>query len=223
MSALGGLRPKQNSPWHVAFGQQASGTAFEGERGGKSGNNAWSGAMNIGFLRAPLSMDEMRDEMDALEKAGCERIVVDSAPAAHLPSGMLAAVLSRLSSGDTLLVWGLDSVANSMPELVELALQLEDRNVRLRSLHDGFDTHGKSRAVLKSFLQQLQEFQQQSYLRHEAEAAAARRVGRPRSLSPEKLERAHHLLAEGHNMDEVAKEFQVSRATLYRYLHEERS
>jgi DNA invertase Pin-like site-specific DNA recombinase len=177
--------------------------------------------MNIGFLRHP-STDELRDEMDALEKAGCERIVVDNAPFANLQSGMLGTVIGWLSSGDTLVVWSLDSVANSMPELIDLALQLESRNVRLRSLQDDFDTRGRNRAVVKSTLQQLQEFQRQSELRHKSVAAAARRVGRPRALTPEKLERAQQLLAEGRNMDEVAKEFQVSRATLYRYLLEGR-
>jgi DNA invertase Pin-like site-specific DNA recombinase len=181
-----------------------------------------NGAVNIGFLRSTASMDELREEMAALEKAGCERIVVDNNPIANPQQGMLGAVVSRLSPGDSLVVWSLDSVANSMPELVGLALRLEARNVRFRSLADGFDTYGRHRAVLKATLAKLQEFERQLEIRHELEAKAhhARRVGRPRSLSPEDVGRARVLINEGRTMDEVSREFQVSRATLYRYLEE---
>ena len=179
--------------------------------------------MNIGFLRSSAFIEELQKEMSALEKAGCERIVVDNAPVSGGPAGMLGAVLVRLSAGDTLAVWSLESVADSMSQLIDLALQLEAKNVRFRSLSEGFDTHGRNRAAIKSLLGHLKEFERQLDLRHQSEAMAnlARRVGRPKALSPEVAQQARALIKEGLKMDDVAKQFHVSRATLYRYLEDE--
>lgn len=179
--------------------------------------------MNIGFLSSTATMEELRDEMGALEEAGCERIVLDNSLSPTPSTGTLGAVISRLADGDSLIVWSLDCVAGSMPELVELILQLDGRNVRFRSLKEDFDSHGRNRALLRATLDQLMQFESQLKLRQEAAAHHARRVGRPRALSEEDIQRAHKLLNEGRVMDDVAKELHVSRATLYRYLEERHS
>jgi DNA invertase Pin-like site-specific DNA recombinase len=47
-----------------------------------------------------------------------------------------------------------------------------------------------------------------------------RRVGRPRALSGERIEKAKEMYASGtHNVDAIAAELGVSRATVYRYLN----
>ena len=170
-------------------------------------------------------MEELRDEMGALEEAGCERIVLDNSLSPTPSTGTLGAVISRLADGDSLIVWSLDCVAGSMPELVELILQLDSRNVRFRSLKEDFDSHGRHRSFLRTTFDQLMQFESQLKLRQQQEATAhqARRVGRPRALSEEDIQRAHKLLNEGRVMDDVAKELHVSRATLYRYLDERHS
>jgi DNA invertase Pin-like site-specific DNA recombinase len=179
--------------------------------------------MNIGFLRSNASMDELRDEMTALEKAGCERIVVDNASEPNAQAGMLGAVISRLSSGQSLIVWTLESVANSMPELIDLVLQLEEKNVRFRSLTEGFDSQGRNRATIKAIFTQLKQFESGLALRlqNETQSRFGRRVGRPRALSSEHIRRARELVEQGQAMDDVAREFRVSKATLYRYLSED--
>jgi AcrR family transcriptional regulator len=49
---------------------------------------------------------------------------------------------------------------------------------------------------------------------------AGRRVGRPRALSGERITRAKEMYASGaHNVDDIAAELGVSRATVYRYLN----
>jgi DNA invertase Pin-like site-specific DNA recombinase len=169
-------------------------------------------------------MDELKEVMAALEKAGCERIVVDNGPVGDPQSGMLALVVASLADGDGLIVWSLDSVANSHSELIFLALELENRNIRFRSLTEGFDTQGRQRTAVSAILGQLREFEQQLARRKsQAETGQGRRSGRPRSLSAEGIKRARELLKGGGTMDEVAKELRISRATLYRYLDDGRT
>ena len=178
--------------------------------------------MNIGFLRSAASMDQLQDEMSELERADCQRIIVDNNTAADPHEGMLGAIMNRLSAGDGLIVLSLDSLANTMPQLIDLILELDAKDVRLRSLTEGFDTQGRNRALLKAILEQLQQYQTrlEERLRKEAANHLGRRVGRPRALTTDEIESARSLIKEGHTMDEVAQRFRISRATLYRYLEE---
>jgi len=174
--------------------------------------------MNIGYLRSSASADDLQKELSALEQMGCERIVVDTAPYNEHHAGMLDAVIKRLSSGDTFVVWTLDSISSTMPELIDLVLELDAQQVRLRSVSEDFDTGGKHRKPLMAILHTLQQYQEQIKDRHETRLHSARRPGRPRSLSDDDVDRARSLLKEGVTIDETARQFQVSRATLYRYL-----
>jgi DNA invertase Pin-like site-specific DNA recombinase len=107
-----------------------------------------------------------------------------------------------------------------MPELVKLILDLAERGVSFRSLAERVDTNSKHRAIWKTILGQLQQFQDLLTRRQEASArdARRRRVGRPNSLSQEAADQARALIKQGHGIDEVAQQFRISRATLYRYL-----
>ncbi len=171
--------------------------------------------MKVGYLQSIASPEDLQAELTAFENAGCERIVVDNG--AHAKQGdMLKAVLSRLKPGDTLVVWSLSSVAGSMPELVDLALELEARKVRLRSLTEGFDTNGENERASLATLRQLHAFQQKLSTRREV--VSRRRPGRPRVLNERDIERARTLLSNGTTVDEAARQLNISRATLYRYL-----
>jgi DNA invertase Pin-like site-specific DNA recombinase len=177
--------------------------------------------MNVGYLHSTASAEALREELAAFERIGCERIVVDNAANLENRIETLQALVARLGAGDTLIVNSMAEVADSMPQLVKLILELEERGVRFRSLAERFDTNSKHRAILKTVLQQLQEFQELLMRRHEASARAAarHRVGRPKSLSNEAAKQARALIKQGRSIDEVAEQFHVSRATLYRYLH----
>jgi DNA invertase Pin-like site-specific DNA recombinase len=165
-------------------------------------------------------MENLREEMGALEKAGCERIVVDSASHADAGIGMFPAVVASLSAGDALVVWNLLSVANSLGDLVSLVLQLEMAGVRFRSLTERFDTHGQHRAAVKVVFALLQDFERTLRREKDGKGSQARRGGRPRSLSADNIKRVRQLVKEGRAMDDVAREFNISRGTLYRYLGE---
>jgi DNA invertase Pin-like site-specific DNA recombinase len=174
--------------------------------------------MNVGYLSGTQHGSELQKEMAALERVGCERIVVGHGrQGGGHPS--FGALLTDLADGQTLYVWSLDDVADSLGELVGLMSELERRNVRFRALADNFDTGGKHRTAFKTLFKQLQEFQARTIVRLESEAGA-RRTGRPRALSSEEVKHACELVKQGQTFDAVAKRFQVSRATLYRYFEE---
>lgn len=173
--------------------------------------------MKAGFLNCYASFDELRHRLSALKEAGCGRILVENHPKAD-ELETLRALMKRLTPGDALVVWSMASVANSMPELVKLILQLEDRDVRFQSLAENFDSGGKDKLVLKALLQQLQRFESSVGRDHAITETGRHRPGRPRALSPQCVSEARQLLKNGVPLSQVAQRFKVSRVTLYRYL-----
>ena len=177
--------------------------------------------MNVGYLHTTNSMDELT--LACFEQRGCERIVVDNSPDIDGRAQTLKALVDRLGEGDALVVYSMADAARSMPELVEFILELVHRDVRFRSVTEGFDTRGKHRTALTFVLRKLCEFQEVASKRRDAlaDTASRRRVGRPKALTDEAASQACALIKEGKRIDEVAKQFRVCKTTLYRYIGEE--
>ena len=83
--------------------------------------------MKIGYARVS-TLDQNPDlQTDALEKAGCERVLVDkvSGAADHRPN--LEMVKEMLRPGDTLVVWRLDRLGRSLRDLIETVREVEEQ------------------------------------------------------------------------------------------------
>jgi DNA invertase Pin-like site-specific DNA recombinase len=173
--------------------------------------------MKAGYLVGTPPGD-LKQSLAALKRAGCERILVEGEGARA--KNTLHGLVRRLSRGDTLVVWSMASVANSMPELVKLILDLEDKGVRFQALAEKFDTGGKQKLALKTLLQQLQHFEEELLERKKTAVSrrGGQRPGRPKILSRESVSEARKLLKKGVPISEIAQKLHVSRATLYRYL-----
>jgi hypothetical protein len=61
--------------------------------------------MNVGFLRSSASMDELKEVMAALEKAGCERIVVDLSAILRAACSHWSLLVSRMEMDSSFGVW----------------------------------------------------------------------------------------------------------------------
>ncbi|WLR44375.1 recombinase family protein [Bacillus carboniphilus] len=78
--------------------------------------------------------------MDALEKAGAERIFSDQDSGGKWDREQLHRCLDILRDGDTLIVYKLDRLARNAKQLYEIADLLTKRKVALVSLNESIDT-----------------------------------------------------------------------------------
>jgi DNA invertase Pin-like site-specific DNA recombinase len=62
-----------------------------------------------------------------LQKAGCGRIFTDTASGAKTERKGLEVALSFSRAGDTLVVWRLDRLDRSLPDLIATMTDLEER------------------------------------------------------------------------------------------------
>lgn len=180
--------------------------------------------MMFGYARVSTDQQDHALQLDALRQAGCERIFTETASGAKADRPELAKLLEQVRSGDQICVWRLDRLARSLRHLIELADQLQQRGVALRSVTESIDTSTPSGRFLFNILGALGQMEREIIVERTraglaAAAARGRRGGRPATLDEAKVRAAKAMLASG-NMTaaEVAQQLGCASSTLYRYL-----
>jgi DNA invertase Pin-like site-specific DNA recombinase len=187
--------------------------------------------MLIGYARISTGDQTLDLQRDALQKAGCERIFEDTASGAKADRPGLAQALDMLRAGDTLVVWRLDRLGRSLGHLIETLLALDQRGIGFQSLTESIDTTTPGGKLIFHIFGALAEFERELIReRTNAGLAAARargrRGGHPRVdvfANRKNLDLARTLYNDkGTPIADIARQFGVSRATLYRYLGSKR-
>ncbi len=177
--------------------------------------------MTIGYARVSTDDQDEALQRDALEKAGCERLFVDTASGTLGSRPALDAMLERLRPGDTVVVWRLDRLGRSLRHLISLVGDLEARGVQLRSLTEQLDTSTPAGRLVFHVFASMAEFErdlirQRTMAGPQAARECGRPGGRPTVMTPEKLRAAKALLEAGESVSDAARAVGVSQATLYR-------
>ena len=183
--------------------------------------------MKIGYARVSTRDQHLDLQLDALKRAGCERIYQDVASGAKTTRPALDELLGQLRAGDVVVIWKLDRMGRSLKHLVELVGDLMTRKVGLLSLNDPVDTTNAQGRLVFNIFASLAEFERELIReRTNAGLTAARargRVGgRPKGLpvqaeatamAVETLYRERRL-----SVNAIAKKLHIAKSTLYSYL-----
>lgn len=179
--------------------------------------------MLIGYARVSTPEQDLAPQLAALADAGCEKVFSDKASGARADRAGLAKALSHARMGDILVVWKLDRLGRTMKGLIDLAADLADRKISLRSLTDGIDTTGTAGKLVFHVMAAMAEMER-DLIRERTTAAlivakrGGRIGGRKTVMTPRRIDTARKLLASGTPAREVALTIGVSVATLYRHL-----
>ena len=96
--------------------------------------------MQIGYARVSTQDQDLSLQLDALERAGCEKIFTEKASGAQRGRPELTAALTYIRTGDTLVLRKLDRLARSLRELIDTVDTLDSNKIGLRSLTASIDT-----------------------------------------------------------------------------------
>jgi DNA invertase Pin-like site-specific DNA recombinase len=160
-------------------------------------------------------------QLDALERAGCEKIFADKLSGSTLQRPGLTEAMNYLREGDCLAVWKLDRLGRTMRGLIDFVDQLERKRINFRSLTDGINTENATGRFFFHLMAALAQMERELLIeRTQAGLVAARKAGRkggrPRVMTQNMLLKAE-LLVKDLPLREAAKELGVSVATLYRW------
>ena len=181
--------------------------------------------MKIGYARVSTDEQNLCLQLDALQATGCEIIFRDEGMfGASTKRPGLTDAMNALKPGDVLTVWRLDRLGRSLPHLIELLAKIGHAEAGFRSITEAIDTTTAGGKLVFHVIGAIAEFERSLISeRTRAGMKAARRrgkaVGRPAALSPEKLDLARHLVAEGKGRTIIARMIGVGPATLRRKLN----
>lgn len=182
----------------------------------------------IGYARVSTNGQELKLQLDALEKAGCPKklIFVDKVSGAKAARPGLDACLQELREGDTMIAWRLDRLGRSVRHLIDLVEQLRQRKVGFKSLCDGaIDTTTASGELIFNVFACLSQFERrliQERTRAGLEAARARgRKGGRKPIAPNdpRIQTAKRMHGDkSMSIADICTTLRISRATFYRYV-----
>ncbi|CEA04000.1 putative DNA invertase [Pseudomonas saudimassiliensis] len=178
----------------------------------------------IGYARVSTDDQHLDLQRDALQQAGCSVIYEEAASGKSALRPELEQCRKALRAGDTLVVWRLDRLGRSLPDLVQIVAELEQCGVYFESLTEKIETGSASGKLQFHVFAALAEFER-SLIRERTRAglAAARARGRAGGRKPKlddkQVREIKALLRDPDiKVAEVARRYSVSRTTLYKYV-----
>ena len=178
----------------------------------------------FGYARVSTGDQDARLQHDALEAAGCYKVFTDTASGALASRPELGKLLDQLRPGDTLVVWRLDRLGRSLPDLVQIVGELEQAGIGFESLHEKIETTSAAGKLVFHVFAALAEFER-SLIRERTRAGLAaarargRKGGRRPKLDAKQIREVKALLADPKiSVTDVATRYGVSRSTIYKHL-----
>lgn len=180
----------------------------------------------IGYARVSTPDQSLDLQIDDLKAAGCKLIFSDKISGVRAKRPGLDKCLNTLRAGDTLMVWRLDRLGRSMPHLVSVVTELQERKVGFKSLQDGvIDTTTASGELIFNIFAALAQFDRELIReRTRAGLKAARARGKSGGRKPVSKDDPRVVAAKRMHADlsisisEICETLKISKATLYRYI-----
>lgn len=186
----------------------------------------------IGYARVSTRAQHADRQVEDLLAAGVRKddLYIDhGVSGAHAKRPQLSAALEALQSEDTLVITTLDRLGRSTQHMLDFAQELRDRGVGLRVLNLGggdVDTSAPMGSLLFTVMAALAQMELDIKRERMRDSIAKRRAaggdlgGARERYSDSQIQKAARLIESGESPTEVARDFGMSRSTLYRRLRQ---
>ncbi|MBF6193342.1 MULTISPECIES: recombinase family protein [Nocardia] len=162
-------------------------------------------------------------QLDGIE---VERTFVDKASGKDTARPQLDELIAFVRDGDTVIVHSMDRLARNLDDLRRLVRTLTGKGVRVEFVKESLTFTGEDSPManlLLSVMGAFAEFERALILERQREGIAAAKVrgvytGRKPALTTEQAHALRAQAAAGERRSVLAKEFGVSRETVYSYL-----
>jgi DNA invertase Pin-like site-specific DNA recombinase len=176
----------------------------------------------IGYARVSTTGQSLEAQLEALKKAGAERTFQEKASGVKQDRPELLTLLDYVREGDTVIVTKLDRVARSTKHLLEIVDNLHKKGVTFKVLNIDLDTSTPTGKLMLTMLGAIATFEREMMLERQAEGIAiAKAKGTYKGRKPTAREKASEiirLVKEGMNKEEVSRNLEISRASVFRVL-----
>ena len=185
------------------------------------------GRMKIGYARVSTGEQNLDLQIDALKKAGCEKIFTDKTSGVKSDRPGLDEAVDYVREGDTLVVWKLSRFARSLKDMVGKVNDLRERGIGFTSLTEKIDLTTKEGRFQFAVFAAMAELQREIIIENTRAGLLAARArgklgGRKPALSPGQVQMASKLIKNKEiPIREICDTLSISKTTLYRYVSPE--
>ena len=177
----------------------------------------------IGYIRVS-SFDQNPERQ--LEGIALNKKFIDKASGKNIARPQLEAMLDYARDGDIIIVHSMDRLARNLNDLLKLVTQLTDKKIRVEFVKEGLTFTGEDSPMsnlLLSVMGAFAEFERALIKERQMEGIALAKKrgaykGRKAVLSQEQANEIKVRVANGDKKSHIARDFGVSRETLYQYL-----
>lgn len=177
----------------------------------------------IGYVRVS-SFDQNPERQ--LEGISVARVFTDRASGKDAQRPELEQLLAFVREGDTVVVHSMDRLARNLDDLRRIVQGLTQRGVRMEFIQEGLTFTGEDSPMahlMLSVMGAFAEFERALIRERQREGIALAKQrgvyrGRKKSLNPVQIAELKRRVAEGTQKALIARDFGISRETLYQYL-----
>ncbi len=178
---------------------------------------------NVGYVRVSTVIQNTARQLDGV---ALDKVFEDRASGKNTDRPQLAACMSHLREGDTLHVHCMDRLCRNLDDLRRIVKELTGRGVVVKFHKEGLTFTGEDSPMsnlLLSMLGAVAEFERSIILERQREGIAIAKVegkykGRKPSLTSDRIEDLRKRAAGGEKKTALAREFGISRETVYAYI-----
>lgn len=179
----------------------------------------------IGYIRVS-SFDQHPERQ--LDQVQLDKVFTDKASGKDTERPELEALLTFVREGDTVVVHSMDRLARNLDDLRRLVHSLTKRGIQIQFVKEGLHFTGEDSPManlLLSVMGAFAEFERSLIHERQREGIALAKQrgayrGRKPSLSIAQQVIVRQRIMVGESKAHIAREFGISRQTLYHYLHE---
>lgn len=177
----------------------------------------------LGYVR--VSTYEQNTERQ-LEGVTLDKLFSDRASGKDANRPALTALLDFAREGDSVIVHSMDRLARNLDDLRRLVQELTAKGVRVEFVREGLTFTGEDSPMaqlLLSVMGAFAEFERALLRERQREGIALAKKrgayrGRQKALTPERAAALRQRAAQGETKTRLAREFGISRETMYQYL-----
>jgi DNA invertase Pin-like site-specific DNA recombinase len=177
----------------------------------------------IGYVRVS-GVDQCTDRQ--LSGIYLDKVFTDKASGKDTHRPELQKMLEFVREGDTVMVHSMDRLARNLDDLRSLVGNLTGRGIKLRFVQEDLAFSGENNpmsVLLLSVMGAFAEFERSLIRERQREGIAAAKnkgvyKGRKKALQPAQVQTALARVRAGEKKAAVARDYGISRETLYQYL-----
>lgn len=177
----------------------------------------------IGYIRVSTLDHNYERQLEGIKLDNC---FTDTASGKSMARPELLKMLTFIREGDTVIIHSMDRLARNLDDLRKLVQELTGKNIKVEFIKEGLSFTGDDKPMSKLLLSVMgafAEFERSLIKERQREGIALAKKkglykGRRPTLSAEQIIQIRERISNGHKKSHIARDFNISRETLYQYL-----